>query len=187
MEDESLNEIENLLKEPLDKERVRSIIILIRKLIEKLKLKINYKTLIFYCNWPLHPEIEDIKPEIKEIFEKFVVENKNGEFTESELNFATLSNLQTQMILFAEEFKLDTSLLKNRDWWHNFKRLFINIISGCPLKNPCEQVEYFVFRKPTNESGDIDWEMKFKNNPEIFHSSLTELDYKTSYDFLKNS
>lgn len=175
MEESIKEKLRNALSESITKEcQVVYIMVEIRKLLDRTKSK--YPLLRFYCNWALHIEINKISG-AREILEKMAEKRYSLEG----MHFIDFSHLYKELESFLSTNGLTAEFMGDYRKWFNFKKLLVEVLIDCPIKIQPEPIEEFVFKKPKNNNKDVDWEIKFPNDPKRHHGSLSE-DVSALYD-----
>ena len=67
--------------------------------------------------------------------------------------------------LFLDKFNIISPFV-NIKYWNNFRKLFVDILTDCPLKPKYGDTKEFCFIK-SSEKGDIDFIIKFNNHMPI--------------------
>ena len=174
MEDEIISKLRLTLGKPITEEcQVVYIMVEMRKLLDRTQK--GYPLLRFYCNWVVHIDIDKISA-AREILEKISEEHKNGKFADTELEFIKFDHLRVQISQFLNDFDLPKDLAISEEKWRKFKIILANVLVDCPLKIKVEPIEEFVFKKAilSEDSDDVDWEIKFPNDPMRYGGSLTD-------------
>lgn len=166
MKDELIKKLRKVLEQPIKEEyQVVYIMAKIRKLLEHLKgdLKVQkYPLLNFYCNWTLHPRIDNTSP-IKKILEK-----TEKDF-DKQIEFISLEHFRNDLIVFLKRFNLPAEIVKNNEKWESFKWLLLDILVDSPLINPTNSIEQFLFEKFFTKDGlkSINWKIKYKDGSKM--------------------
>jgi len=172
MEDAIITNLREILSKPITEEcQVVYIMAETRKLLDRLNLR--YPLLRFYCSWALHIRIDRLSP-AREILETIAEDFKKEREEFKILDFVGLHLLKKEMKAFLESSDLPLDLFE-KNKWKRFKHLLINVLQDCPLEGRCDPIEKFLFVKPRVDSEDIDWIIKFPNDPTSYKGSLTEL------------
>jgi len=114
-----------LNKTTLEEPEVVYILSCIRKILEVDDGKKDFKILNFYCNWALHPEIEDINATIIERFK----EPGHGAVAIVHL----FPDLDEEMRRFMQMYNFSTSIFQNDETIIQFHRILGQIYSDTPL------------------------------------------------------
>ena len=161
MEDKIITKLKLALSEPIKKEcQIVYIIAEIRKLLEKKGIKSDYSVLNFYCNWVLHSAIDKVEPEIQELIEEiertFFSANRDIFIPEKILNFELF---RKDFQEFISRFGINYNIEKG---WIVIRRLFIDIISDCPLKIKNGSIKEFSFIH-SEDYKEAECMIKFRN------------------------
>ena len=174
MEKEIKSKLGSALSERIKKEcQVLYILAEVRKLLERLKDKDNFPVLNFYSNWVLHPEISNtsaVRPLLEKIEKNILNKEHNTWIIWKMIDF---DEFRKEMGLFLNKFNIVDPFV-NRKYWDNFRNLFVDILTDCPLKPNYGDMKEFCFMKSL-EKGDINFTIKFKNHIPI-RGSFSVLD-----------
>lgn len=177
MKEEIKEKLRIALVEPIEKEcQVLYILAETRKLLDRFdKTKIQFPVLRFYGNWVLHSEIErteaigDVLDGLEE-----TIKNKNYDVTKI-LSFIDFESLREEIKSFFEEFNLPCDLFVSGEKWEGFRRLFVDILTDCPLTPKRGGIEYFSFKKPNIYDTEINYEIKFRDEKEPLRGGFSFL------------
>lgn len=178
MEDELVRKIKEFFrKENREECDVVCLMVKIRKLLDKLKLNNQYKTLKSYCDWALHDKIssnkacQEILKEVEGQYKKAKI-NKNLPDLSLGVRFYELEQLKGEISLFLDKFNVNHNF-SDEKIWANFRGLFQKNLADCPLEPSRENklIERFVF-KTSSDDNSINFEVKFTDNPTTFRGGL---------------
>lgn len=163
MEDEIIIKLKSALDEPIKKEcQVVYILAEIRKLLDRWgDLKI-LPVLRFYSNWALHIEIcktSAVRPLLEKIEQTILSKKYNVWAVWAMIDFEEFCK---EIGLFLNKLNINDPF-EDRNYWGNFRSLFVDILIDCPLKPNYGDIEEFCFVKSL-EKGDVDFIIKFKNH-----------------------
>ena len=146
MEKDLIRKIETIVakKERIDEDSVRSLMILIRKLLDKMLQSDQnlYWTLRLFCNWVAHVKITKSNTGLKilaEINDTLVnVKNSSNaiEMRTKMSHAIGFSVLRKELKSFFKHIKIDDVLVSDNNIWANFVVNLIEIIRDVPVSFP---------------------------------------------------
>ncbi len=145
MEDDLIKKIIKIVekRERMEEDNVRSLMILIRKLLDKLpqKEQINYLTLRLFCNWSAHIEITHsntglrILATINDAVVGAMKLRRNFEIRAKISEAISFSILRKELISFLQSIDIQ-NIFSSHNVWGNFISILIEIIRDVPISFP---------------------------------------------------
>jgi hypothetical protein len=139
-----------------------------RKLLEKLGMKEEFRLIIFYADWVVHPVLDrgKAKSQLREIEAMLVAAlqaNPDADIISLILPFLSLGQLRQELSKFFQIFDLPKTALE--DGWNSFTDNLMSIICDCPLVmlDKDSLIREFAFR-PQLAPGDVVFEVLLSNN-----------------------
>lgn len=163
MRDELAFKLETALSRPITEEcHVVYILAEARKLLERVSDRENrYPVLKFYCNWVLHPEIENTKA-INELLTKIEEAVLQPDYRPSVmLEFVDFEHFRKEAGEFFEENGISNSF-QQYSYWKKFRTYLIRVLKDCPLKPYDREIDEIYFTESTEN--EINYIIKFKNH-----------------------
>jgi len=146
MEDDLITKIRNTIakNESLEEADVRSLMILIRKLLDKMPQSDQQSFLIIrlFCNWVAHIEITNSKTGLRilsEINDALVNVKNSTDMKEIQTKMSTaigFPTLRKELKLFFHHIDADDTLVSDNKVWAIFLTTLIEIIRDVPLSFP---------------------------------------------------
>jgi len=115
-----------LEKEIKEESQVVYILSRIRKILEIDKKEKKYKVIKLYCDWALHPEIENVEP-IRPLLNSVIEGNRIAE-----ANFVSFTPFYKEFSEFLIEYDLPKDVF-GRNNWLMFDKFLSQIYSDTPL------------------------------------------------------
>ena len=178
MEDVLIDKIKKTLgKSSMEESDIVYLTVKIRKLLYKLNLNSEYKTLKSYCDWALHDRIsknktcQEILGEVEKQYKKAKTGNNFPDLALG-IRFYELEEFKAELNLFLNRFEVQHNLLDEKTWI-NFRRLFVENLTDCPIEPSRKNklIEKFVFKTPSTDNS-ISFEVKFSDNPTTFNGEI---------------
>lgn len=166
--EEIIENLNNVLNKPVEKERVVYLMVEIRKYIERTEeTGKNWSQLRYWCDWIGHTQMDrKFAKETLSQMEKFIIDNPNSKFNHSFFNnqFFSLESLRDQLYEFLKYNNLPTEITNIPPWQHVSKYI-VEVLRDCPLKKDSGLVREFFFSKkehiPEAREFSIDWKLIF--------------------------
>ncbi|MEK6880277.1 MAG: hypothetical protein AABY22_11740 [Nanoarchaeota archaeon] len=150
-----IEKLERLLStQPLTKEsEIVYLMVEIRKVLDHVYYKKDFKLLRFYCDWIVHTtkkrNLENIEPIISSMYQtiKTEIENPHSILIGKSpvADFVYLEELKKEMIDFFTKESLPFHWCELKEKWVEFVKLLVNVLIDQPIINPTKDVSSFTF------------------------------------------